>query len=255
MKPRKTSSALTLGGSAPLYRQVKDLLVRRIGQGEWRPGAALPSEPDLAADLGVSISTVRAAVAELVKAHVLVRRQGKGTYISPRNEQESVYRFFQVFPNQGDRPRPVSKVVHFARARATDDEARRLALPPGATSRGVFRIRNVLRMGPDAVQASDIVLPQSRFPELSRTALTEAAPTLYGAYQTLYGITVMQTEDRLTGVAMPAHVARLLGQRTGAPGIRIERLARSVDGAPVETRHIYVRTDRYHLFLRQGGLD
>ena len=198
---------------------------------------------------------MRAAVAELVKAHVLVRRQGKGTYISPRNEQESVYRFFQVFPNQGDRPRPVSKVVHFARARATDDEARRLALPPGATSQGVFRIRNVLRMGPDAVQASDIVLPQSRFPELSRSALTKAAPTLYGAYQTLYGITVMQTEDRLTGVAMPAHVARLLGQRTGAPGIRIERLARSVDGAPVETRHIYVRTDRYHLFLRQGGLD
>ena len=251
-RARRPASAVALGTNTPLYRQVRDLLAQRIGAGEWRPGAPLPSELQLASQLGVSISTVRAAVAELVKARVLVRRQGKGTYISPRDEQESAYRFFHVFPNEGESHRPVSEIVRFVRGRADAREASHLGVGAGAA---VIRLRNVLRMGDVAVQASDITLPQLRFPGLTQNALQQAAPTLYGAYQTLYGITVVQTEDRLTATAVPAHAASLLGQKRAAPVLCLERLARAVDGSVIETRRIWIRTDTHHLLLKQGGLD
>jgi len=246
-----TSRNVALGSAAPLYRQVRELLAERISKGEWRPGTPLPSEPQLAEQLGVSISTVRAAVAELVKAQVLIRRQGKGTFISPRDELESAYRFFHVHPNAGDRARPVSEVLSISRGRATIYEAKRLAV---ATDAPVIRLRNLLRMEGVAVQTSDIVLPQVRFPRLSKRELQNAAQTLYGAYQVLHGVTVVQTEDKLTAGPAPVRVARLLVQPEGAPVITVERLARSVDGKPVETRVTWIRCDHYHLLIKHGGL-
>ena len=69
---------------APLYLQVKEVLLKRIVDGQYRPGELIPSEPKLAADFDTSISTIRQALSLLVADDVLVKKQGKGTTVSDR---------------------------------------------------------------------------------------------------------------------------------------------------------------------------
>ncbi|MGH8605323.1 MAG: GntR family transcriptional regulator, partial [Gammaproteobacteria bacterium] len=78
-------SPLTGGDAMPLYRQVKRELQKLMEAGHYGPGKPLPSEASIAQALQVSIGTLRHAVDELVHEHVLVRRQGKGTFVAPHN--------------------------------------------------------------------------------------------------------------------------------------------------------------------------
>ncbi|MEO7547310.1 MAG: GntR family transcriptional regulator, partial [Ramlibacter sp.] len=88
--------ALTAAGGAPLYRQVKRELQRLVESGHCQPGDTLPSESTLGRALAVSIGTVRKAVDELVHEHLLVRRQGKGTYVALHNDDRFLFQFFHV---------------------------------------------------------------------------------------------------------------------------------------------------------------
>ncbi|MEI7569167.1 MAG: GntR family transcriptional regulator, partial [Alcaligenaceae bacterium] len=63
---------------SPLYQQIKELVLQSLQAGEWKPGDLIPSEFELAARFKVSQGTVRKAIDELAKEHLLVRRQGKG---------------------------------------------------------------------------------------------------------------------------------------------------------------------------------
>ena len=78
----------------PLYKQVYDVLVRRIAEGAWRPAEALPSEQALAAELNVSQGTVRKALDALVAENLVYRRQGKGTYVAEHTQEHALFRFF-----------------------------------------------------------------------------------------------------------------------------------------------------------------
>jgi len=67
---------------SPLYQQIKALILQSLQQGEWKPGEAIPSEMDLAARFRVSQGTVRKAIDELAAENLVVRRQGKGTFVA-----------------------------------------------------------------------------------------------------------------------------------------------------------------------------
>src|SRR3954447_19432566 len=88
---------------SPLYQQIKGLLLRSLQAGEWKPGEAIPSEMDLAARFRVSQGTVRKAIDELAADNLLVRRQGKGTFVATHAEQHVQYRFLKLVPDNGDR--------------------------------------------------------------------------------------------------------------------------------------------------------
>src|SRR5436190_18434591 len=91
---------------SPLYQQIKGLITRSLQAGEWKPGEAIPSEIELAARFRVSQGTVRKAIDELAGEHILVRRQGKGTYVASHNEPSYQYRFLRVAPDAGEKPTP-----------------------------------------------------------------------------------------------------------------------------------------------------
>ena len=83
---------LTTGkGSISLYMQIKDLLTAKVGKGEWLPGSIIPSEINLAQELGVSQGTVRKAITELVESNVLTRRQGRGTFVSNHDSARALF--------------------------------------------------------------------------------------------------------------------------------------------------------------------
>ncbi len=76
------SKPLTAPAFRPLYEQIKILLTQSLVAGEWKPGEAIPSEIELAGRFRVSQGTVRKAIDELASEHILVRRQGKGTFVA-----------------------------------------------------------------------------------------------------------------------------------------------------------------------------
>src|SRR4051794_16194730 len=96
----------------PLYVQIKSLLVKSLERGEWQPGQAIPSEIDLAARFGVSQGTVRKAVDALAADSLLVRRQGKGTFVSTHtDERPATVRFLRIRPDDEREIYPTSRVL------------------------------------------------------------------------------------------------------------------------------------------------
>jgi len=242
----KTSAA---DESLPLYRQVKRELQKIIEDGHDNPGKPLPSEATLALAMQVSIGTLRHAVDELVHEHVLVRRQGKGTFVAPHNRARFMFQFFHVEPRwdpEDDTPReqvfPDIDCISFAREQADETEARALRITPGAA---VFRIENKLALRGSMVQHDRLTLSAAMFRHLTEKRFTERPGTIYALFQTDFGITVLRAQERARAVAAGRAVARALGVAVGVPVMEVHRLALSFGDRPVEYRISTINTQAH----------
>ena len=95
---------------SPLYRQIKDLIMQGLASGEWRPGESIPSEAELAIRFNVSQGTVRKAIDEMAAENLVVRKQGKGTYVASHNDPRAFFRFLRVVPNEGGVSVPLTRL-------------------------------------------------------------------------------------------------------------------------------------------------
>src|SRR3954467_10464577 len=118
--PPAPSAAHESLGYRPLYRQVKELLIKRLGDGSWTPGQLLPREPEIAADLGVSPGTVRKALDEMSAESLLVRRQGRGTFVASHDEARILFQFFRMVSDTGVRRFPESRTISVSVAKADE---------------------------------------------------------------------------------------------------------------------------------------
>jgi GntR family transcriptional regulator len=215
----------------PLYAQVRSRLVARLTAGEWRPGAALPGDSALAAEMGISPGTVRKAVDSLVADGVLRRHQGKGTFVTEQTPEHANYHFFRLVDAAGERvlPEPLTESVTVRPAGAK--AARALGIAKGDAITRIDRIRAIA--GRPAIMEV-IAVPVSLMPGLlDETPLPNA---LYPHYQSSYGISVISTDDRLSAVAANGAAAKALGVSSGAPLLMAERVAFDLTGRAVEWR-------------------
>ncbi len=230
-------------GSIPLYMQIKDLLVARVTEGKWAPGDIIPSEMQLARELKVSQGTVRKAITELVKNNVLVRRQGKGTFVASHDYDRALFHFFHIVSDTGNKVLPESKALFCRRKRASRQEASKLNLSRGAQVICIERIRS---LDNQPTIAETIILPTELFGDLGKPRACDLPNTLYELYETRFGITIHRAEERLRAVAATDHDASLLGLEAGTPLLEIERTALTLDGTPVELRISRCSTSRHH---------
>lgn len=248
------------GGAGPLYRQARRELQRAVESGRYGPGDALPSETEIAQALGVSIGTLRKAVDELVHEHVLVRRQGKGTFVALHNDARFMFQFFHVepreeFPLQGElreREYPQVDCVGFARGRADEAEAGALRIRPGDA---VVRIDNRLSLAGRAVVHDRLVVAAHTFKGLNEKRFLERPGTIYSLYQTDHGITVLRACERARATAASRETARILGVATGAPVLEVHRVALTFGDKPVEYRISTINTathDYVSLLSKRG---
>jgi len=240
-----------VGTLDPLYKHVKQQLVASLSEGEWKPGALMPSESSLAARYAVGISTIRAALSELAAAGVVVRRQGKGTYVGRHGEQRSVYRFFHVVGDGAAKTLPISELLDFRRGEAGDRVAEQLELPRARGGRTVFLMRNVLRVAGTPVVVSEVVVPRAVFPGLSKRLLREG-PTLYAVYQKHFGVTITRAAEELRSVRADGDAARAFSLKAGEPVLEVHRLAYTFGDRPVEARRSQVDTRRHHYRIDRG---
>jgi GntR family transcriptional regulator len=236
----------------PLYQEVKDRIIKGLMQGEWKPQEALPSEPRLAERFGVSIPTVRAAISELVSAKVLMRKQGKGTFVASHNHH-NVYQFFHMVADKGIKALPQFSLLTFAKVMAEPQEMRDLNLPSEKEARKIYRFDIRLSINDDPVMLSQIRVAAANFPNLSEKIINEGGDTIYGMYQSRYGVTVTRTIEQLRAVTVSSATARQLGVKQGEPILQIYRIGYTFNNLPVELRTSYARTDRYHFLLKQGN--
>lgn len=224
----------------PLYRQVRDTLIRRMVDGIWAPGEPLPSEMQLAAELGVSQGTVRKALDEMAAENLVVRRQGRGTFVGRHDEDRILFQFFKLVADDGERRFPESRPLSLTRSKAS--AAERAALELGANAR-VVRIRRLRAFDETPLICETLTLPDALFPGLGDTPIPN---NLYGLYASRYGVTVARAREKLKAVAATGEDATHLGVPEGTPALLIDRLALSLEGTPVEWRVSLCLTNGFH---------
>ena len=228
---------------SPLYQQIQGLLMRSLGQGEWKAGEALPAEPDLAQRFKVSQGTVRKALDALTAEGLLVRRQGKGTFVATHAETQVQYRFLRLMPDQGTREAMHRRFLDFRRLRAPADIARALELKAGD---GVLQLRRLLLAGDTPVVLDDIWLPARLFKGLTGERLSAYRGPMYGLFEAEFGVQMIRAEEEIRAVSASETESALLGVATGSPLLRVERRSFTYADRPVELRRGLYRTEAHY---------
>src|SRR6202008_3664766 len=197
----------------------------------WKAGEQLPTEGQLAERFGVAVFTLRAGVGELVQAGILLRRQGKGTFVARHGRQHRRYQFSQVFSKAGERVLPERELLSFEKSPADDESARALRIPRGDRG-GIYRIACLLTVEGAPAATLDIVLPAARFAGLTAKAIRGSSENLYAVFQDLCGVNVIRMDEQVHAAVATAAVARALKIAPGTPVLRVERLAYSYDDRP-----------------------
>ena len=243
VEPPATAESVPSPSFSPLYQQIKGLLLRSLQGGEWKPGEAIPSEIELAARFKVSQGTVRKAIDDLAGENLLVRRQGKGTFVSTHAEQRTQYRFLRLQPDAGEPGGMRRRFLDFRRLRPPADVARALEMSGGEQ---VVEVRRLLLAGDAPVVLDDIWLPAALFRGLTAERLAANREPMYAYFEAEFGVRMIRADEKIRAVGATPDAAELLGVSPGAPLLSVERLSYTYEDKPVELRRGLYRTDAHH---------
>jgi GntR family transcriptional regulator len=233
----------------PLYKDVKRRLTDALTRGEWKPGAAIPAERQLADRFGISVGTVRKAIDELVAENILIRQQGRGTFVATHNREREIFYFLHVVPHDGPKQYPDVRLASFARGKADRRIAQALDIAPGDA---VYRICNVLHLDGTPIIVDEIALPARRFSGLTERKFRERRSTVYNLYQEAFGISVVTAHERVRALAADDGAAALLCVDPATPLLSIRRVAFTYRDSPVEYRVSLVNTARHEYWAAIG---
>ncbi len=231
-----------------MYRQIKGLITRGLQHGDWKPGELIPSESDLARRFGVSQGTVRKAVDELAAEGLLLRRQGRGTFVSTHHEERVKFRFLRLVPDVAEDaralPQPMERqFLECKRTRASQDVARMLGIRSGES---VTQIRRLLLLAGNPVVYEDIYLPGPAFRALTAERLESYRGPLYALFESEFSTRMVRAEEKLRAVNATEQEARLLRVKEGEALLLVERLSFSYGELPAEYRRGLYDTRHHH---------
>lgn len=228
---------------SPLYQQIKSLITQSLQAGEWKPGELIPSEMELAARFKVSQGTVRKAIDELSAENLVVRRQGKGTFVATHHEARAQFRFLRLAPDEGVPHYPENKIIEVRRLRAPAEVARLLEIKSGDS---VVFIRRVQSFSGVPTILDDLWLPGVIFKGLTAERLNEYKGPMYGLFETEFGTHMIRASEQIRAVCADAVVAELLSIAPGTPLLNVERVSYTYGDKPVELRRGLYLTSQHH---------
>ncbi len=213
-----------------LYDQVADVFISRIASGAWKPGPAIPGEQDLAADLNLSVGTIRKALNILESRKLIERRRGRGTFVIDHASCSVPCRFSALRQGEDEQGAAKAVVTSTARGLASGEERARLRL--GEADECVRLMQNRLLNG-DIYMTEEVSMPARLFPNLLDT---EPLPTRITAVTQRYGLLPDRAVEEVTVKAVPDEQARELGLAPGTPTLHIDRLVFTDRDRPIEWR-------------------
>lgn len=216
--------------SRPLYLQARDAVAKRIAAGEWKPGAVLPNEADLAQEFSVSPGTMRKALDLLKSERLLIRRQGRGTFVNDPASEDRIVRHCNLRDSWGKALRGGIRTLELAEAMVDELERARLQLD---SNEQVYRIRRARACQGRTFMVEDVSLPAALFPGLaernvSALGLVELAQA--------YGILLGKGEERVSIVAASNLASEALGIAEGSPVLFLDRVVCTREGRRAEWR-------------------
>ena len=250
-----TAAALATPAFSPLYQQIKGLILQSLQAGEWKPSEAIPSEMDLAVRFRVSQGTVRKAIDALAADNLLVRRQGKGTFVATHAAQHMPYRFLKLKPDVGNATGegPAQRdIIDCKRQRANADVARALALRPGDAVLQIRRVLSFQNLGPNGQYVptilEDLWLPGGSFKGLTTELLAGYEGAMYALYETEFNVHMVRAEEKIRAVHPDVGQALLLQVDATAPLLSVERVAYTYNDVPMELRRGLYSTLTHHYY-------
>jgi GntR family transcriptional regulator len=234
---------LPIASFSPLYEQIKVMILASLQAAEWLPGAAIPSEMELAARYAVSQGTVRKAIDELAAQNLLVRRQGKGTFVATHQEDDWQYRFLRLAPDSGEKFHLTNQFLACLKTKASAYIANLLKLKAGDP---IIHIDRVQSFAGKPIVFEEIWLPGGRFKGLDVDALNAWNGPVYAFYESHYATHMVRAEEKIKAVAANELLAGHLHLPIGAPLLSVERISFTYGNKPVEIRHARYDTSEQH---------
>ena len=228
---------------SPLYQQITGLLLQSLDRGEWKPGEAIPSELELAARFQVRQGTVRKAIDELAAENLLIRRQGKGTFVATHHEAKVRFRFLRLTPDDGKQLASGSRILECRRVKAPADISALLELRNAET---VVNLRRVLSFDQTATILDDIWLPGAVFKGLTAESLARYRGPLYALFETEFGVSMVRADEKIKAVQASPEQAELLQVQAGSALLQVERVSFTYGDRPMEVRRGVYVTERFH---------
>lgn len=226
----------------PKYIQISERLIRDIAAGHLADGARLPPEREMASNLGLSVGTLRKALAVLADKGLLVRVQGSGNYIRHVPGVASVYGFLRLeLRNGGGLPT--------ARVLAVDRLPKPADAPVFGPDANGWRIRRLRRLDGIAVAVEEIWLDAGCAARLAPGDLSES---LYLYYRDRLGLIIAAVEDRVGLRDVPDWAPLDFAQIKGTPCAHITRLSRDGAGARVEFSRTWFDCNKARYISRMG---
>lgn len=228
-------------GSAPLYSQLVSRIRRNLENGVWKLGDRIPTEQQLCGEFGVSRITVRRAVEALEEEGLLVRRQGKGTFVSAPYVSHGSCRPINSFHEACERlgKKPSSRVLFSGERPSTGRDRRELEIRGNGNVVAVSRIRFA-----DGVP---VVLERNRF-SMAYSYLPDCdlSGSLYNLLRG-YGVEPVSAVHDISLVFADEETARLLQISAGDPLVLLHELVYDDRGRPIHSSDQLIRGDVFTL--------
>ena len=241
---------LSLDSDIPLYAQLVGIIKRNISAGTLTVGDLLPSEAELCRALNISRNTVRQAIGDLEDEGLVVRKRGRGTFVSdPASSRRGVrYSFTTEVSSMGKTPS--STLVDFHVITPSPAVCEKMELQQGTSVYCFTRIRNV--------DGEPLILETSYYPQYIYPNLTRDMLETHSFYSLLYhvGITPFSAEDSYAAVTLDREEAALLKVAPGSCAFYHQRRTSTEDGRIYEYTRSYIRGDRVHLdvHMQKSGM-
>jgi GntR family transcriptional regulator len=234
-------------GLIPLYAQVKRALQEEIENG-LKPGDALASEPELEKRFNVSRITVRRALDELASEGLIVRRQGRGTFVREQpiaQELTLLLSWSAQMRQMGLEPKSASSELELVDP--TREQATWLELP---AREKLVRVRRLRLANDEPICIMTNYIPQSLVPGLETRGLVD--DSLY-ATMAAYGVKALRAEDRVEARAATEWEAHMLGIGKWSPLLQVTRLTRDATNKPLYIAVVANRADKYVYTVHFGA--
>jgi len=217
----------------PLYEEVKKKITDSLIKGEWIPGESIPSEVELANKYDVSQGTVRKAIDDLSAESILIRRQGKGTYVATHDEENIQLRFLRLTSNLGLKEKLDNQLVSFSKEKATNKLAKILNITPAST---ILSLKRILTFNEKPLILDVIKIPAQSFRGLTAEMVVEKKGSMYRMYETDFGVRMLRADEKIKAISANFESASLLNVRENSPLLSVERLSYTYDNKPLEWR-------------------
>lgn len=245
-------STLAMDSDIPLYSQLVSIVKRNISAGTLSTGDLLPSEAELCKTFDISRSTVRQAIGALESEGLVVRKQGRGTFVAEpkvRRKTEMVYSFTSEMSSMG--LTPSSTLIDFDVIDPTPDIVKVLEL--SGTDTKVYRFTRIRNVNGEPLTLETSFYPQYIYPKLTRELLQT-----HSFYSLLYEVGVIPANaiDSYEAVVMGRKEAELLNCKQGSCGFFIQRRTFTETGMVYEFTQSLMRADRAKLeiYLHKDGI-